>query len=138
VEHGVNAVRLQALHSFRHFFQVNGLYSIDHKKKATPQKNVRFFSNFSWWFNMLPLLFELLNHVHKRPIQLGKGNKKESNKNPQASQQRPKLKSKKTIFFWGGGIAYQTAGKVSNRFPLRESMALCYLSRKIIKKPPGT
>jgi hypothetical protein len=25
---------------------------------------------------MLPLLFELLNHLHKRPIQLGKGNKK--------------------------------------------------------------
>jgi hypothetical protein len=45
-------------------------------KKATPQKNVRFFSNFSWWFKMLPLLFELLNQLHKRPVQLGKGIKK--------------------------------------------------------------
>jgi hypothetical protein len=112
-------------------------YTVSAIKKSDTTKNVRFFSNFSWWFNMLPLLFELLNHLHKRPIQLGKGNKKESNKNPQASQQRPKLKSKKNIFL-GGGIAYQTAGKVSNRFPLRKSMALCYLSRKIIKKPPGT
>jgi hypothetical protein len=25
---------------------------------------------------MLPLLFELLNYLHKRPVQLGKGNKK--------------------------------------------------------------
>jgi hypothetical protein len=41
-------------------------------KKATPQKNVRFFSDFSWWFKMLPLLFELLNHLHERPFQLGK------------------------------------------------------------------
>ncbi len=41
-------------------------------KKATPQKNVLFFSDFSWCFKMLPLLFELLNHLHKRPFQLGK------------------------------------------------------------------
>jgi hypothetical protein len=58
-------------------------YSIGHKKSDTP-KNVRFFSDFSWWFKMLPALFELLNHLYKKPFQLGKGNKK-SNKNPQAS-----------------------------------------------------
>jgi hypothetical protein len=25
---------------------------------------------------MMPLLFEIFNHLHKRPVQLGKGNKK--------------------------------------------------------------
>jgi hypothetical protein len=51
-------------------------YTVLAIKKATPQKNVRFFSNFSWWFKMLPSLFELLNQLHKKPAQLGKGIKK--------------------------------------------------------------
>jgi hypothetical protein len=68
-------------------------------KKATPQKNVRFFSNFSWWFKMLPSLFELLNQLHKRPVQLGKGIKKATRAH------RPLSKdlnlSKKTFFLRG-------------------------------------
>ncbi len=89
-------------------------------KKATPQKNVRFFSNFSWWFKMLPLLFELLNHLHKRPVQLGKGIKKA------IGAHRPLSKdlnlSKKGLFVWGK-LPIKTTGKVLKRFPLRKSMA---------------
>jgi hypothetical protein len=55
---------------------MHDLYTVSAIKEATPQKNVRFFSNFSWWFKMLPLLFELLNHFQKRSVQLGKGIKK--------------------------------------------------------------
>jgi hypothetical protein len=77
------------------------IYSIGHKK-ATPQNNVRFFSNFSWWFKMLPLLFELLNQPHKRPVQLGKRIKKATKPHTPLSKDL-NLSTKKHGFFWGGG-----------------------------------
>jgi hypothetical protein len=89
----------------RLFFGLNGfIYSIGHKKSDTT-KNVQFFCNLSWWFKMLPLRFELLNHLHKRPVQLGKGIKKATRAH------RPLSKdlnlSKKTLFFFGGGANCQ-------------------------------
>jgi hypothetical protein len=70
---------------------------------------------------MLPSLFELLNQLHKRPVQLGKGIKKATRAH------RPLSKdlnlSKKTGFFVRGKLPIKTTGKVSKRFPLRKSMA---------------
>jgi hypothetical protein len=95
-------------------------YSIGYKKSDTT-KNVRFFSNFSWWFKMLPSLFELLNQLHKRPVQLVKGIKKATRAH------RPLSKdlnlSKKNGFFWVGKLPIKITGKVSKRIPLRKSMA---------------
>jgi hypothetical protein len=69
---------------------------------------------------MLPSLFELLNHLHKRPVQLGKGIKKATRAH------RPLSKdlnlSKKKGVFWGK-LPIKTTGKVSKRFPLRKSMS---------------
>ncbi len=67
---------------------------------------------------MLPWLFELFNHLHKRPFQLGKATR----------THRPLSKdlnlSQKTVFFWGGGrLPTKTTGKVSKMFLLRKSMA---------------
>jgi hypothetical protein len=54
---------------------------------------------------MLPSLFELLNQLHKRPVQLGKGIKKATRAH------RPLSKdlnlSKKTGFIGGGGVNCQ-------------------------------
>jgi hypothetical protein len=93
-------------------------------KKATPQKNVRFFRDFSWWFKMLPSLFELLNHLHKRPFQLVKGIIRATRTHRPLSKDLNLLRQK-NIFFWGGGgrLPTKTTGKVPKRFPLRKSMA---------------
>jgi hypothetical protein len=72
---------------------------------------------------MLPLLFELLNHLHKSPVQLGKGNKKATKTHrPLSKDLNPK---QKPFFFLGGGgkLPTKTTGKVSKRFHLRKSMA---------------
>ncbi len=50
---------------------------------------------------MLPLLFELLNHLHKWPVQLGKGIKKTSRAHRPLSKD---LNLSKKTFFLGGQI----------------------------------
>ncbi len=47
-----------------------------HKNKRHHNKSVWFFRDFWQWFTMLPLMFELLNHIQKRAAQQGKGKKK--------------------------------------------------------------
>jgi hypothetical protein len=70
---------------------------------------------------MLPSLFELLNQLHKRPVQLGKGIKKATRAH------RPLSKDlnlcKKNRFFYRGKLPIKTTGTVSKRVPLRKSMA---------------
>jgi hypothetical protein len=70
---------------------------------------------------MLPSLFELLNQLHKRPVQLGKGIKKVTRAHRPLSKDLDL--SKKNVFFWGGGkLPIKITGKVSKRIPLRKSM----------------
>jgi hypothetical protein len=69
---------------------------------------------------MLPVLFELLNHLHIRPFQLGKGINKATRTH------RPLSKdlnlSKKRFFFGGGRLPTKITGKVSKMFTFRKSM----------------
>jgi hypothetical protein len=70
---------------------------------------------------MLPLLFKLLNHIHKRPVQLLKGKNKATRTYRLLSKD---LNLSKTSFvFLGGRLHTRTTGKVSKRIPLRKSMA---------------
>jgi hypothetical protein len=87
---------------------------------------------------MLPLLFELVNHLHKRPVQLGKVIKKQQD--PQTSQQRPKLKQKiRFLWGWGGQIAYQNHRKSVKKVSLeKKGHGLMLLVKKNHQKPPGT
>jgi hypothetical protein len=92
--------------------------SISHKK-VTPQKNYQFFRNFSLWFKMLPLLFELLYHLHKRPVQLGKGIKiatrthRPFSKDLNLSNQKNRFVF---LFFWGGDSLPKSQEKCQKGF----------------------
>jgi hypothetical protein len=94
---------------------------------VTPQKHVRLFSDFSWWFKIMPLLLELKNHLYKRPFQLGKGI------NKAIRTHRPLSKdlnlSKKSFFFWGG-IAYKNHRKGVKKVSFKKKHGLMLLVKK--------
>ncbi len=77
---------------------------------------------------MLPLLFELLNHLHKRPVQLGNGNKKATRAH------RPLSKdlnlSKKNCFLGEGGIANKNHRKSVKKVSFEEKHGLMLLFKK--------
>jgi hypothetical protein len=69
---------------------------------------------------MLPLWFELLNHLHKRHVQLVKV--KIMQKESTGLSAKTLTKAKKRLFFYSK-YPTRTTGKVSKRFSLSISMA---------------
>ncbi len=78
---------------------------------------------------MLPLLFELLNHLHKRPVQLGKGIKKATKTHRPLSKDL-NLSKKKFFFFGGGQIAYQNHRKSVKKVSFEKKHGLMLLFKK--------
>jgi hypothetical protein len=91
------ATRIRVKVQFKLYKEDDELSTVLAIKKVTPHKNVRLFSNFSWLFKMLPLMFELLNHLHKKSVQLGKGIKKATRAHRPLSKDL-NLSKKKVIF----------------------------------------
>ncbi len=84
---------------------------------------------------MMPLLFKLLNHLHKRPFQLGKGINKVTRTHRPLSKD---LNLSKKRVFLRGQIAYQNHRKGVKKGSFKKKHVLMLLVKKIIKKPPGT
>jgi hypothetical protein len=74
-------------------------------------------------------LFELLNHLHKRPVQLGKGNKKAIRTHRSLSEDL-KLSKKGFFFGEGGQIAYQNHRKSVKKVSFEKKHGLILLVKK--------
>jgi hypothetical protein len=80
---------------------------------------------------MLPLLFELLNHLHKRPIQLGKDNKKATRTHRPLSKD---LNLRKKNVFLLGQIAYQNHRKSVKKVSFEKKHGIMLLVKKNYQK----